>query len=53
MAGKTVITITHRLASVQDSDIIYVIDNGQVQGKGKHKQLLETSQLFRYEMKGI
>ena len=41
--GRTTIVIAHRLSTILNSDRIYVIDKGQVIGKGKHEELLETS----------
>jgi ATP-binding cassette subfamily C protein len=38
---KTVITIAHRLSTVKNADMIYVIDDGKVVQKGNHKDLEE------------
>ena len=40
MAGKTCFVIAHRLSTIVDSDIILVIDNGQIVETGKHEELL-------------
>ena len=41
LAGKkTVILISHRLANVEDSDCIYVLENGGIAEQGTHAQLL-------------
>ena len=37
--GKTVITITHRLATIEQADQILVIDDGQVVQQGTHETL--------------
>ena len=43
----TKIIIAQRIASVQDADLIIVMDNGKISAKGNHKELLETSEIYR------
>ena len=38
---KTVITIAHRLSTVKNADMIYVIDDGKLVQSGNHKELEE------------
>lgn len=38
--GHTTITIAHRLSTVRNSDIIYVLDKGRVLEYGSHSELL-------------
>ena len=45
--GRTTIVIAHRLSTILNSDNIYVIDNGIVNGCGKHEELLKTSELYK------
>ena len=45
--GTTKLIIAQRVASVQESDLILVLDNGTVAAVGNHEQLLETSQIYR------
>ena len=43
----TKIIIAQRIASVQDADMIIVMDNGVVTAVGKHDELLESSEIYR------
>jgi ATP-binding cassette subfamily B protein len=49
-AGRTVILITHRMASVREADRIFVLDHGSVVEEGDHAALMSRdgiySQLF-------
>ena len=44
---KTVIVIAHNLNSVKNADQIVVMKDGMVEAKGKHRELLEASPLYR------
>ncbi|MEA1913900.1 MAG: ABC transporter ATP-binding protein, partial [Campylobacterota bacterium] len=39
LKDKTLITIAHRLSTVKNADIIYVLDAGKIVEQGSHKQL--------------
>ena len=39
-AGKTVILVAHRLSTVKDADLIYVLHRGRVVERGTHHQLM-------------
>lgn len=46
-AGKTVISIAHRLNTVKTADQIIVLDGGRIVQKGRHGQLMEGEGLYR------
>ena len=43
----TKIIIAQRVASVQEADMIIVMDNGSVSAMGTHNELLKTSEIYR------
>ena len=43
----TKIIIAQRVASVEDADMIIVMDNGKITAIGKHNDLLEKSDIYR------
>ena len=45
--GRTTIVIAHRLSTILNSDVIYVIDKGQVIDHGKHEELLKSSETYK------
>ena len=49
--NKTLISIAHRLSTVQKADQIIVIDNGQVKQKGTHDQLSKKDGIYRNFLK--
>jgi subfamily B ATP-binding cassette protein MsbA len=52
MEGRTVFVIAHRLSTVRSADRIVVIQNGEIQEKGTHQDLLDRGGLYQrlYEM---
>lgn len=48
LAGrKTMVLIAHRLSTVEDCDLIYLLDQGQVTGCGTYDELRRTHSVFR------
>ena len=45
--GTTKLIIAQRIASVQESDIIILMDNGQIGAVGNHETLMETSKIYQ------
>ncbi|XP_047122153.1 ATP-dependent translocase ABCB1-like [Schistocerca piceifrons] len=44
--GRTCITIAHRLTTIQDADVICVINEGRVAELGKHSELLQRRGIY-------
>lgn len=44
--GKTMITIAHRLATIENADQILVVDQGKIAQKGTHKELAGQEGLY-------
>lgn len=45
--GITIILVTERLDQIKDANLILVLDNGKLVGKGKHDELLKTSKVYQ------
>lgn len=45
--GRTTIIIAHRLSTVQDSDIIFVMDKGRLAGEGTHDELMQSCDVYK------
>lgn len=43
----TKIIIAQRISSVQDTDLIIVMDNGKIAAAGKHNELIENCEIYR------
>ncbi len=46
MPGKTIISIAHRISSIETADNILVIDQGELEASGKHTKLLKDSETY-------
>ena len=44
---KTLIIIAHRLTTVKDCDVVYVVDDGRIVAQGKYDELLSSNAQFR------
>ncbi|MFZ4541241.1 MAG: ABC transporter ATP-binding protein [Rickettsiales bacterium] len=47
MQHRTTLVIAHRLTTIQDADIILVLEDGKIQAQGTHQMLLEASAIYR------
>ncbi len=45
--GTTKLIIAQRIASVQESDMIILMDNGMIGAVGTHEELMQTSQVYQ------
>lgn len=45
--GKTIITIAHRLATIQNADQILVVDDGRIAEAGTHEELVKREGLYK------
>jgi ATP-binding cassette subfamily B protein len=45
--GRTVITVTHRLASITGADCIFVFDSGRLVDSGTHEAMLEQGGYYK------
>lgn len=46
MQGRTTLVIAHRLSTILRADRILVLDQGEIAARGRHAELLETSDLY-------
>jgi subfamily B ATP-binding cassette protein MsbA len=53
MQGRTTFVIAHRLSTIRQADQILVVEEGQIQERGKHEELIEKKgryfQLYTYQ----
>ena len=47
MAGRTTFMIAHRLSTIRHADLILVLNEGKLVGKGTHEELLQNNELYR------
>jgi ATP-binding cassette subfamily B protein len=41
------IIITQRISSIKDADLILILDEGKIVGKGTHLELMKSSDLYQ------
>lgn len=46
--GKTILMSSHRIAPIMRADKIMVIENGKIMAVGKHEELLERNEYYRW-----
>ena len=46
MQGRTVFVIAHRLSTVQNSDVIMVLENGRIIERGSHQELIDKKEKY-------
>lgn len=46
--GRTVVTVTHRLAAIRDAGTIIVLEEGHILDRGIHDELLERCDVYRH-----
>ena len=53
--NHTIIIVAHRLSTIEDADIIHVIDKGKLESSGTHNELMKKSKVYQklYSMDNI
>ena len=51
MRDKTALIVAHRLSTIKNVDVIYVIDNGAIVEQGTHKELVDKNGLYAFLFK--
>ena len=46
-AGKTTILIAHRISTIQNADVIMVLEDGKAQEIGNHEELMQLNGIYR------
>ena len=53
--NHTVVIVAHRLSTIRDADVIYVVEGGKIVGEGTHEELLKTNRIYKnlYETESL
>ena len=51
MKNKTALIVAHRLSTIKNVDLIYVIDKGKIVEKGSHSELIDNNGLYSFLFK--
>jgi ATP-binding cassette subfamily B protein len=43
----TIIIVAHRLSTIMDADLIYVVEDGKAEMSGTHEELMKKSKLYK------
>ena len=46
MKNRTVVLVSHRISTIKNADMIYVLDEGKILERGTHEQLIENDKLY-------
>ena len=46
--GTTKLIIAQRISSIQDADLILIMDGGKIAESGSHEELMKSSQMYRH-----
>lgn len=52
-AGRTIIAVAHRLSTIQNADVIFVLGEGKLIEKGSHQELLGKRGVYWQMVRGI
>ena len=47
LSGTTIVIVAQRIGTIKDADLILVLDNGKIVGKGSHKELLNSCNVYK------
>lgn len=45
--GKIILFVAHRLSTIQNSDKVFLLDDGKIEAEGPHDELINTSEKYR------